>query len=84
MGVRLPDFREGQVENRKKLEKCSVFQGFEREFLLFVLNTPILPFRPQMPSLIPELSQKAEKNYVSEQIFKHSLNFEPLPPLFLG
>ena len=37
-----------------------------------------------MPSLTLELSQKTPKNYVFEQIFKHSLNFEPLLPLFLG
>ena len=44
MGVGLPDFREGQVENRDKwkigtkLEKCSISQAFEGEFLLFVLE----------------------------------------------
>ena len=37
-----------------------------------------------MPSLTLELSQKTPKNYVSGQIFKHSLNFEPLPPLISG
>ena len=38
MGVDLPDFRERQVENRDKTGKCLTFQGFDREFLLFVLN----------------------------------------------
>ena len=46
MGVGLPDFREGQVEKLgqnwdktgTKLEKCSISQGFEGEFLLFVLE----------------------------------------------
>ena len=37
-----------------------------------------------MASLTPDLSQKALKNYVFEQIFKHTLNFEPLLSLFLG
>ena len=37
-----------------------------------------------MPSLTLELSQKTPKNYVFEQIFKHSRNFEPLPPLISG
>ena len=34
-----------------------------------------------MPFLTLELSPKTPKNYVFEQIFKHSLNFELLPPL---
>ena len=38
MGVGVPDFREGQVENRDKTGKCSISQGFEREFLQFVLE----------------------------------------------
>ena len=38
MEVGLPDFREGQVENRDKTGKCSIAQGFEEEFLLFVLE----------------------------------------------
>ena len=38
MGVGLSDFREGQVENRAKLEKYLISQGFEGEFLLFVLE----------------------------------------------
>ena len=37
-----------------------------------------------MASLTPELSQKTPKNYVFEQIFKHTLKFEPLLSLFLG
>ena len=37
-----------------------------------------------MPSLTLEFSQKTPKNYVFEQIFKHSLNFEPLSPLISG
>ena len=37
-----------------------------------------------MPALTPELSHKTKKNYVFEQIFKHSLNFEPLYPLISG
>ena len=36
-----------------------------------------------MPSLTLELNQKIKLN-VFEQIFKHSLNFEPLPPLISG
>ena len=32
-----------------------------------------------MPFLILELYQKTPENYVFEHIFKHSLNFEPLP-----
>ena len=46
-----------------------------------VRKPPILPFWPKMPSLTLELSQKTPKNYGFEQFFKHSLNFEPLPPL---
>ena len=38
MGVGLPDFRERQVEVETKLEKCSISQGFEGEFLLFLLE----------------------------------------------
>ena len=34
-----------------------------------------------MPSLTLELSQKTPEIYVFGQIFKHSLNFEPLCPL---
>ena len=34
-----------------------------------------------MTSLTLELTQKIPKDYVFEQILKHSLNFEPLPPL---
>ena len=37
-----------------------------------------------MSSLTLELSQKTPKDYVFEQIFKHFLNFEPLPPLISG
>ena len=36
MGVGVPDCREGQVENRAKTGKCSISQGFEGKFLLFV------------------------------------------------
>ena len=36
-----------------------------------------------MLSLTLELSQKTKKNCF-QQIFKHSLNFEPLPPLISG
>ena len=38
MKVGQPDFREGQVEIGTKLEKCSISQDFEGEFLLFVLE----------------------------------------------
>ena len=39
MGAGLLDFKEGQVEKiRTKLEKCSISQGFEGEFLLLFLN----------------------------------------------
>ena len=34
----VPDFREGQVENRDKNGKCSISQGLEGESLLFVLE----------------------------------------------
>ena len=34
----MPDFREGQVENRAKTGKCSISQGFEGGFLQFALN----------------------------------------------
>ena len=37
-----------------------------------------------MPSMTLELSQKTQKNYVFEEIFKHSRKFEPLPPLISG
>ena len=37
-----------------------------------------------MSSLTWELSQKTKKKLCFEQIFKHSLNFEPLPPLISG
>ena len=88
MGVGLPDFRVRQVEKiGPKLKKCSVSQGFEREFLLFVLewlkelHLTILTPNPLFDSRIePENS----KNYVFEQIFKHFLNFEPLLPLISG
>ena len=36
-----------------------------------------------MPSLTLELSQKTKK-ICFEQIFKHSLNFKPVPPLISG
>ena len=49
-----------------------------------VRTSPILPSWPQISSLTLELSQKTLKNYVFEQIFKHFLNFEPLPPLISG
>ena len=45
---------------------------------------PILQFWPQMLSLTLELSQKIQNNYVFEKIFKHSLNFEHIPPLISG
>ena len=44
-----------------------------------VRKSPILPLWSQTSSLTLELSQKTKKNYVFEKIFKHSLNFEPLP-----
>ena len=60
MGVGLPDFREGQVENRDKTGKNAQFpRALEGNFYCLFLNgknTPILPFRTQMPSLTPELS----------------------------
>ena len=37
-----------------------------------------------MPSLTLKLSQKTKKNYVFEQIFKHSLILNLSFPLFLG
>ena len=50
-----------------------------------MVRTPrISPFWPQILSLTLELSRKTSKNYVFEQIFKHSLNFEPLFPLISG
>ena len=36
--VCVPDFREGQVENRNKTGKMLNFPGFERKFLPFVLE----------------------------------------------
>ena len=36
MRVHMPDFREGQVENRAEIGKCSISQGFEGAFLPFV------------------------------------------------
>ena len=39
---------------------------------------------PQMLSLTPELSQKNSKKLCFEQTFKHSLNYESLPPLISG
>ena len=54
-------------------------------FCPWMVRTPtILPFWPQMPSLTLYLSQKTPENYVFEQIFKHFLNFGPLPPLISG
>ena len=38
MRVGLPDFREGQVEKWEQLGKSQIFQGFEGEFLPFVLE----------------------------------------------
>ena len=70
-----------------KLENAQFPRALKGNFYCLSLNgknTPILPFLPQMPSLILELSQKTPKNYVFEQIFKHSFNFESLPPLISG
>ena len=86
MGMDLPDFRERQVENRTKLEKCSISQGFEGEFSCLSLNGKNTPIYHSFSKylLTPELSQRTPRNYVFEQIFKHSLNFEPPPPLISG
>ena len=89
MGVVLPDFMEGQVEKiRSKLENAQFPRALKKNFYHLFLNgknTPILPFLSQILSLTLKLSQKkAQKSYVSEQILKHSLNFEPLPPLISG
>ena len=45
-----------------------------------VRTSQILPFWPQISYLTLEMSQKTK----IEQIFKHFLNFEPLPPLIAG
>ena len=38
MGVAVPNIREGQLENRAEIEKCSIFQGFEGYFSYFSLS----------------------------------------------
>ena len=38
IGVGLPHFREGQMENGAKTGKCSIFQGFDGKFFQFVLE----------------------------------------------
>ena len=54
MGLGLPNFKEGTSGKiGTKLEKRSISQGFEGEFLPFVLEwqepPPILLFWPQIP-----------------------------------
>ena len=88
MGVGLPDFREGQVEkqgqNWKNAQFLSVLKG---NFYCLSLNgknsshfTILTPNAPFDFKTEPENS----KSYVFEHIFKHFLNFEPLPPLISG
>ena len=60
------------------------WKGISTIYPWMVKAAPILPFLPQIPYLTLKLSQKTPKNYVFEQISKHSLSFEPLPPLFLA
>ena len=88
MGVGLPDFREGQVEKQgQNWENAQFPRALKGNFYSLSLNgknIPILPFLPQISSLTLELSQETPKTYVCEQIFKHFLNFEPLPPLTSG
>ena len=43
MGVGMPDFRKGQVENRDKTGKCSSSQGFEGNFYCLSLNAKNTP-----------------------------------------
>ena len=70
-------------KNRDKTRKMLNFPGLWRGTFTVcpwvVRTTPILPFWPQIRPLTLELSQTTPKSYVFEQIFKHSLNFEPLP-----
>ena len=70
-----------------KLEKCSISQGFEGEFLLFVLNRKKIPhFTILTPNAFfdSRIEPENSKNCVFEQIFKHSLNFELLPSVISG
>ena len=88
VGVGLPDFREGQVEKWRQNWKNAQFpSALKGNFyhLSWLERTPIiLPFGPQILSMTLKLSQKTPKNYAFEQILKHFLSFEPLPPLISG
>ena len=86
MGVGLPDFREGQVEKQgQNWENAQFPRALKGNFYSLSLNGKNIPhFTILTPNLLFELSQKTPKNYVCEQIFKHFLNFEPLPPLISG
>ena len=72
MGVNLPDFREGQMENRDKTGNAQFFRALKDNFYCLSLNgknTPHFPFWPQMPSLTLELSQETQKKLCFWTIF---------------
>ena len=88
MGVGLPDFRERQAEKwGQNWENVQFPRNLKMNFYCLSLNgknTPHFTILTPIPSLTLELSQKTPKNYVFKQIFNHSLNFEPSPPLISG
>ena len=66
-----------------KLENTQFSRDLKGNFYHLSLNgknTPHSTILTKIPYLTLKLSQENSKNYVFEQILKHSLNFEPLPP----
>ena len=88
MGVGLPDFREGPVKKiRTKLENGQFPMALKGNFYCLSLNgknTPRFTILTPNALLDSRIEPENSKNYIFKQIFKHSLSFEPLPPVISG
>ena len=70
-----------------KLENSQFPKAFKGEFYCLSLNGKNTPHFTILTSNAPfdsRIEPETPKRYVFEQFFKHSLNFEPLPPLISG
>ena len=85
--VKVPDFWEGQVENRAKCRKMVIFPGLEQEFSRLFLthqNTLFFTFPDQINPLKSRKAPKTLRKLFFGQISNSSLIFDLLPLPILG